>query len=400
MAVEYRTLTDPHELGEACRVFWRSMVGLPPLGDIDPVPGTEPGRFVGAFDGNELVGCADSYTSWLTVPGGARVPHAAVTHVGVLPTHTRRGILTELMVGQLADFQRRGEIVASLCPSEAVLYERFGYAIATTAASGRLIRGRARLRDDAGPSGPVRLADQPDAIALLAGIYQPAAWTGSICRPAGWWLLHHLAQQAEPVKPYRAVHGRPGHEDGFVQYRPTEPELWLRSYQRTVVVEDFVAHSAAAYLGLLRHLLSLDLVDVLEFASLPADDPLPVLLRDARALREVEVRDEAWLRLVDVPAALRARTYRPGGSVVLQVSDPVLPANTGRYRISGSGAVPTTEPAAIEVGVAALAATYLGGTAWWQLGRAGRATELLPDALAAADELFGTHRLPYSGTTF
>lgn len=400
MSIRYRTLTQRPELEAACGVFWRSMVGLPPLGSIDPVPGLEPGRFVGAFDGDELVGCADSYTSWLTVPGGARVPHAAVTHVGVLPTHTRRGIVTELMVGQLADFQRRGEIVASLCPSEATIYERFGYAIATTAASGRLIRGQARLREGAGSSGPIRLADQTDASALLAGIYEPAAWTGSIRRPQGWWLLHHLAQQAEPIKPYRAVHGEPGREDGFVLYRPTEPHQWLGSTRRTVVVDDFVAHSAAAYLGLLRHLLSLDLVDVLEFASLPADDPLPVLLRDARALQDVRLRDEAWLRLVDVAAALDARQYRPGGSVVIEVSDPVLAANTGRYRVSGSGAARTSEPAGIEVGVAALAAAYLGGTAWWQLERAGRATELLPGSVRAADELFGTHRLPYSGTTF
>ncbi len=400
MTVEYRVLTERCDLAEACRVFWRSMVGLPPLGDIDPVPGLEAGRFVGAFVDGELVGCADSYTSWLTVPGGARVPHAAVTHVGVLPTHTRRGIVTELMVGQLADFQRRGEITASLCPSEAVIYERFGYAVATTAASGRLIRDQARLREGAAPSGLIRLVDQPDATALLAGIYQPAAWTGSICRPEGWWLLHHLAQQAEPIKPYRAVHGEPGREDGFVQYRPTEPERWLGSHQRTVVVEDFVAHSPAAYLGLMRHLLSLDLVDVLEFATMPADDPLPVLLTDARALRDVRLRDESWLRLVDVAAALGARSYRPGGSVVIEVEDPILPANTGRYRISGSGVVRTVERAGIGVGVAALAAAYLGGVKWWQLGRAGRATELLPGSLAVADGLFGVDKMPYSGTAF
>jgi predicted acetyltransferase len=400
VSVEFRTLTERDELTAACRVFWRSMVGLPPLGSIDPVPGLEPGRFLGAFDGGELVGCADSYTSWLTVPGGARVPHAAVTHVGVLPTHTRRGIMTELLVGQLTDCRRRGEITASLCASEAGIYERFGYAIATTAASGRLIRDQARLREGAAPSGLIRLADQPDASRLLAGIYEPAAWNGSICRPEGWWLLHHLAQQAEPIKPYRAVHGDPGHEDGFVLYRPTEPERWLGSHQRTVVVEDFVAHSAAAYLGLMRHLLSLDLVDVLEFATLPADDPLPMLLTDARALREVQLRDEAWLRLVDVAAALGARGYRPGGSVVIEVEDPVLPANTGRYRISGSGAARTAEPAGIAVGVAALAAAYLGGTKWWQLARAGRAVELLPGSLADADELFGVSRLPYSGTSF
>jgi predicted acetyltransferase len=399
VTIEYRTLAGHREMSEACTVFWRSMVGLPPLGDIDPVPGLEEGRFSGAFDGERVVGCTDSYTSWLTVPGGARVPQAAVTHVGVLPTHTRRGIMTTLLRDQLADIAGRGEIVALLHPSEGAIYERFGYGPATVAASARLITARARLRPGVPTGGEIRLVDQPDARDVLAAVYEPAAWVGSIKRPAGWWLLHHLAERAETIKPYRAVHLSDGRPDGFVQYRPTRPDEWLSGPDRTIVVDDFVAHSADAHAGLLRHLLSLDLVEVIEFRSLPADDPLPAMLVDIRALRDLRVRDEAWLRLVDVAAALAARTYRAGPRAVVEVTDDLVEANNGRYLIAGAGAVRTGEPAGLTVDVAALASAYLGGTRWWQLARAGRAVELTPGAVAAADELFAT-AVPYCGTAF
>ena len=67
----------------------------------------------------------------VTVPGGARVPIAAVTTVTVHPTHRRRGVLRRMMDEQLDDVARRGEPLAVLTASEASIYERFGYGTAT-----------------------------------------------------------------------------------------------------------------------------------------------------------------------------------------------------------------------------------------------------------------------------
>src|SRR3954467_8050812 len=50
-------------------------------------------RTFAAFEEGHIVGCAGVYTQQMVVPGGARVPTAGVTMVGVLPTHRRRGIL-------------------------------------------------------------------------------------------------------------------------------------------------------------------------------------------------------------------------------------------------------------------------------------------------------------------
>ena len=65
------------------------------------------------------------------MPGGARVPVAAVTTVTVHPTHRRRGVLRQMMDEQLDDVARRGEPLAVLTASEASIYERFGYGAAT-----------------------------------------------------------------------------------------------------------------------------------------------------------------------------------------------------------------------------------------------------------------------------
>ena len=59
-------------------------------------------RTFAAFEDDRIVGCAGVYTQRMVVPGGAMVPTAGVTMVGVLPTHRRRGILRELM-GMMLD---------------------------------------------------------------------------------------------------------------------------------------------------------------------------------------------------------------------------------------------------------------------------------------------------------
>ena len=66
----------------------------------------------------------------MVVPGGERVPTAAVTMVGVQPTHRRRGINTAMMAAILDQAEDRGEPVAALFASEGAIYGRFGYGLA------------------------------------------------------------------------------------------------------------------------------------------------------------------------------------------------------------------------------------------------------------------------------
>jgi predicted acetyltransferase len=111
------------------------------------------------------------------------------------------------------------------------------------------------------------------------------------------------------------------------------------------------------------------------------------------------IADEAWLRLVDVPAALAAREYY-GRPLVIEVDDPVLPGNSGRYLVSEDGVSRTVAPAELRLGVDSLAMLYLGTGKASSLATAGRVESSAPEVLTKADSLFGTHVAAWCGTFF
>ncbi|WP_163766910.1 GNAT family N-acetyltransferase [Mycolicibacterium parafortuitum] len=405
MTHRIRALGTDDELLTASNVFRAAMVGFAPLTGLEPgqiAKLSEPGRVLGAFDGDELVGTTEAVGSSLTLPGGRRVPHAAVTHVGVLPSHTRRGIATALLAGQLHDIRARGEVVATLRASEATIYERFGYGVASTSSTVEVDRRRAVLRAGVEGGSRVRLVDPSQAWDVLPRIYSEnhPSRPGSIARPAVWWQLQRLRAAGTAGARYVAVHGDPGAETGFVRYHPVDTDRWFVSEQRTIVVDDLFAPTTEAYAGLLRFLLDLDLVDRLVFTMLPLDDPLPWLLTDRRAARVTGTRDETWLRVVDAAAALDARTYSGPGTITLHISDPLLQDNSGTFEISADGVRPSTATAALETGPVGLAAALLGATSWRTLALAGLAKATGPAAIALADGLFRTDQAPHTGIYF
>ncbi|MDD4867420.1 MAG: GNAT family N-acetyltransferase [Mycobacterium sp.] len=405
MTTDIRVLDIEDDLIAAANVFRTSMVGLPPL--PDPQAGQiakllETGRTLGAFVDGQLVGTADAASSGLTLPGGTIVAHAAVTHIGVLPSFTRKGIATDLIRRQLRDIAARGEVVATLRASEATIYERYGYGVASAFQSVEVETARAALRRDVGMGGSVRLLNAAEAWEALPRIYadnRPSR-PGTLDRPAVWWQGLRVRTESTAGPWYVAVHGEPGAETGFARYRPVDTDKWLMSQQRTVVVEDFFAPGTEAHVGLLRFLLGLDLVDRVVFWSLPLDDPLPWLLVDRRAMRVTAVHDETWLRVVDAREALAERRCDGRGTVTIAVNDPLLPGNSGGFAISGDGAEPTGRHAQLHVGVAGLAAVLLGGASWRSLAVAGLVRADDPAALVVADGLFAVPDAPYAGFFF
>jgi predicted acetyltransferase len=156
----------------------------------------------------------------------------------------------------------------------------------------------------------------------------------------------------------------------------------------------------AAFAGLWRFLLGLDLVDRVKAYLRPTDEPLELLLEDRRRAETSRLDDATWLRLVDVEAALTAREYTGGGSVVLEVTDTLLRGNSGRYRVAEDGVERTTAEADLRLDVAELAMLYLGSTRASSLAAAGRLTVADPSALSTADLLFGTRVSAWCGTFF
>src|SRR5687768_3715402 len=89
----------------------------------------DPDRAHVAYANGEIVGAIGAFPHTLTVPGGT-IAAAGAFAAGVLPSHRRRGILTQLMETQRADAHRRGEAIVYGWPSEGAIYGRFGWGLA------------------------------------------------------------------------------------------------------------------------------------------------------------------------------------------------------------------------------------------------------------------------------
>lgn len=395
-----RVLRDDEH--RAAQELFRATLHVKPAddGEWSRVAGTyQPGRTLGAFaDGpGELIGTARSLDSELTVPGGKPVPSAAVTGVGVRADRTRRGVLTDLMRTQFADFAERGVVAATLHASEAVIYGRFGYGVGTLARGCTVDRRRARLRPEVPPGGEVRLigADAASFDVLPAVYAALTARPGMMARPSYWWTWSRAVHARGDEPTTIAVHRGPEGIDGFVAYTVTRPE----SGPAVLRVDDLHAGTPDAFAGLWRFLLSVDLTDEIRLAERPTDEPVELLFTDPRVCRVTELGDETWLRLIDVPTALAAREY-DGEPLVIEVTDPVLPANSGRYLV-GPDAVRRTDAApAFRLGADALSMVYLGAWRPSQLVQTGRAHAAGPDAIVAADRLFATRTPAWCGTFF
>ena len=102
-------------------------------------------------------------------------------------------------------------------------------------------------------------------------------------------------------------------------------------------VWELVAADPAASAALWRDLLSRDLITSVTADLRPADDPLLYQLHDSRRAR-VRLADNLWVRIIDLPAALARRAYSSPVDVVLEVTDELLPANAGRWRLRAARA--------------------------------------------------------------
>jgi predicted acetyltransferase len=358
-------------------------------------------RFYAAYDDGLPVGTAADYEFRLSVPGG-ELATAGVTWVGVLPSHRRRGILRELMRRELDDIHERGEPLAILWASEAAIYGRFGYGIAAPTAQMEADRARFALRDDPGPQGRTRIVSLEDALEPCMRIYDTVRPTvpGFTARSAELWRTFRLADPEEwrrgASPKYAAIVELDGEPAAYALYRIKQS--WQHGFSQSEVrLVETLAVSTAAERELWRFVFGIDLIARVEGRVDPAT-PLFLMVVDPRSLH-LRVSEGLWLRLVEVEAALAARSYAGDGEVVLEVRDEFCPWNAGRYRV-GAGVRRTDAAADLEVDVADLASVYLGGFSFARLAAAERVRELKEGAIARADGLFRTERTPYCPEDF
>jgi predicted acetyltransferase len=306
-----------------------------------------------------------------------------------------------MMRAQLEDCAARGEVFAVLHASEPVIYGRFGYGVGTLARIVRVRSAQAEIRDSVPVTGTVRLLDDDDIIPALKAAYpaiQPNR-AGLMGRSDEWYVLSYKRRLADEYLRVAAHHTPAGDVDGWAAFLPADDNSGDPRANGGLRVLDFQAADQTAATELWRYLVSVDLVDEITAYHRPADEPLEELLTNSYAVRS-ERDDELWVRVVDVPTALGARTYGVASAVVVEVVDTVLPDNSGRYRISPQGMTPTTDAPQLTVRAEELAMIYLGTYRPSTLASIHRISITDPDALPAADRLFAVDRPAWCGTMF
>ncbi|MHB1431911.1 MAG: GNAT family N-acetyltransferase [Streptosporangiaceae bacterium] len=395
----------------------------------------EPERTLAAFDGDQIVGSAIAYSFGLTVPGGD-VPAAGVSSVAVLPSHRRRGILSALMTRQIDDVLGRGEPVAALFASESAIYQRYGYGPAVAeqryVINCRVARFRERPQTAASaagtgprtgpgrPAGPValRIAEPKAVLPEMAEVYEAVRPTrpGMISRPGAWWNLAvsdpEFARRGRSPLLSLIAEGDSGPR-GYALYATKDDWDADGIADGGMVVHELFSPDPAAYAALWTDLLSRDLVTTARAYRRPVDDPLPFLLTESRQVRARQ-SDGLWIRLVDLPAALAARRYLRPVDLVIEVTDALVPANAGRWRLRAGAAERTwraadaaeaicertTADADIAVDVSALGAAYLGGTRLSALAQAGQVTESRHGAVAELSAAMSWDPAPWAPIMF
>jgi len=362
-------------------------------------------RTFGVFDGGEIVGTAASFSLRMRVPGGAEVPTAGVTMVGVKPTHRRRGLNTAMMRRLLDQSREREEPLAGLFASEGGIYGRFGYGVATFNCAIDIETDRSDFIGGHRPSGRLRLLAREEAVPVLAEVYRRAAasrpGTIEMDETRIRYSLHdHGAMKELPF--FFAVHEGEDGPDATAIYKVKHD--WPGSVPRSeMVVDDVQALTPQAYADIWRFLLDVDLVHRVTAQALPPDEPLLHLLAEPRRLH-LTLRDGLWLRLVDVPRALAVRGYAARDRIVLDVRDRFCPWNEGLIALEagpdGATCSATDEPADIAGSVNILGSVYLGGTTFRQLWRAGQIEEHRPGALERADAMFASDPAPWCPFVF
>lgn len=350
-----------------------------------------PGRMMAVVDDTGTILASGRARPYEQAWGGRHLPMGGIAGVYVEPSARGRGVGSLLMRGLVERMAELGDHVSCLFATAPELYRGVGYEVGGVHTRVRYAAHDLRgLRSLGGGLRPrPATPDDAEAIHALMRAHQGRhRMTGPKLPSADTWrhqledddLIHYLVESD-------------GVPTGFVAYS-------LRA--ETLTVEDLVADTpecSAALWGVVGSGSSA--APKVELYVDPSD-PVHLLLPSHQ---QSEMSNVPWmLRVIDLAKSVAARGFSPHvtASATLTVDDPILPANTGTWRIDVSAGRATATRAPIEsaladvagpaaygptVGARGLAALWSG----WSVSRlrqAGLATGGEADADEALDAIF------------
>jgi predicted acetyltransferase len=362
-----------------------------------------------AFEDGQL---ATSYGAFPLVIrlNGAKAPMAGVSVVGTLPWYRRRGHLRRITE---TDFKRRYEQrmepIAGLLASIAAIYQRYGYAVCSTAVRYQIDPRMVNFAPAVPLAEGTWREGSKDELPLLERVYReystrrngylhraPAIWDGQVMgnMPGG------LAPEGFGPS-LIAVYEERGEPRGYVVYVAKHFEqspVDNAGPGQRVLVRDFVWNTRGAYRAGWELLKTFDLANRIWVNSAPVDDPAPHIMLDPRELHATH-RDHLLCRIIDVERALLLRPYGAEGRVVFELRDEMCPWNAGRWALEagteGASVTRTKESPQLTLDVSALAQLLFGQVSPLQAVRYARADAAADAPLTLWDAMWRTEYAPF-----
>lgn len=353
-------------------------------------------RAFACVDRGQIVATAAAFDFRLSLPGGS-VPMSGLTMVTVMPTHRRRGILRGLITHHLEAARRHGDPLSGLWASEATIYGRFGYGVATESEamtlSGVEVDARGQTLDEVDWVGD-------EAREEIRAVYDAAAASrpGMFSRDAAWWRYRRFSERPDQrggasPRAYIVLR-RGGVATGYFAFRQR------LSFEQGVAaggveIDELVTVDALAELSAWHYLTNVDLFPKVTWWNAPVDSAVTWLARDRRRVARSR-RDTMWLRVDDVARVLAARRYGADGSLRLGVD-----GETFALEVAGGVArcARVEEAAEIVCDRSSLGSILLGGIQPAVLARAGRLSGTV-EALTRADAMFASAVAPWCPEVF
>jgi predicted acetyltransferase len=355
-------------------------------------------RTVVVLEQGNIVGGSHSRRVDMSLPG-ATTTISGICNVSVQPTHTRRGVMTQMMQHQLNDFHQRDEPLAALFSTESIIYGRFGYGIGSLYERWTIERPYTAYTRPYKSPGQVFFVDPEDTPKQLPEVFQRSTKDrpGMFQREQHHWERDSRAQehsQGGPGGLFYVAYEENGRIDGYATYRST---------RTTLVVNELMAATQEATAALWRFCFDVDRMSTTEALKRPVDDPLPWMLADPRRLQR-STRDGVWVRIVDARAALELRRYLREDRLVLEVKDDTCPWNEGRFELEsspeGASCRVSSKSPDLLLNVTHLASVFMGAVSFSTLAGASLIEECTPNALLRADCMFASRYQPWSPHSF
>lgn len=308
---------------------------------------TEAGRTIGVYDGDRLVAHAKT-RPFQQYWGGRALPMAGVAGVVVLPEYRGRGVGSLLMRALTEQAVERGDVLSALYPATVPVYRHLGWEL--VGAQTRYTFPADALRRLSGSDIVVRRAGPADRDHVLRVV--------DTC---------YGAARASGPKGYSSAEVTTWLEDRDVFCYLTEDGVLFYEWEGSDLrVDLLVAASEASARALWAVVGSGSSIAASVHAYLAPSDAVHLMLPEKAAERVTAVR---WmLRLLEVPRAVEGRGFPAGVSVEvpLELTDPLLPANSGSWLLrvrDGAGSLvrqPGSVASRVHLGASGLAAVYAG----------------------------------------